>query len=109
MCKILSTNPGNREDELIRLKKKKKIRSWLVVFTSRTFLVFWVAGCTSVLVDLDHIPAWVLGITEEGRLLHNRLVFLVIAICVCWITLALVARWNLDLEEVESSTRSEDS
>ena len=82
---------------MFRLKKKKNRRELLVAFVSRTLLVFWVGGCASVLADADHIPKYIFHLTDNGRLLHDPISFFFIALCLCWITISLMARWSIDL------------
>lgn len=93
---------------------------------ARTLLVFWVAGCASVLVDFDHF--WKYSGLEEpinftgwiGRPFHYPVVFGLFGIICAVFMVALVSRWNVSFpvwsecvsekdKEVDSSTDRETS
>lgn len=70
---------------------------------ARTLLVFWVAGCASVLVDLDHIWSR-LGLEEPfnltgwiGRPFHHPVVCGLFGIVCAVLMVALVSRWNVSV------------
>lgn len=80
-------------------------------FIARTLLVFWIAGCLSVLVDLDHLWKLVgveapLNLTDwVGRPLHHPVVFMLYAIICGLLTVAFVSRRNdtMDVRDGELS------
>lgn len=70
---------------------------------ARTLLVFWIAGCLSVLVDVDHL--WQrLGMEEPfnltgwiGRPFHHPMVYMLLGILCGVLVVALVDGWNVSL------------
>ena len=70
---------------------------------ARTLLVFWVAGCLSVLVDLDHF--WKYSGLEEplnltgwiGRPFHHPVVYLLLGIICGVLVTAFVSRRNVPI------------
>jgi len=83
---------------------------------ARALFVFWIAGCLSVLVDLDHV--WKYAGLEEpvnftgwiGRPFHHPVVFVLYAVVCGLFVLAFVSRWDVsvpvwggDLDEAPDS------
>lgn len=70
---------------------------------ARALSVFWIAGCLSVLVDLDHLWS-ILGLEEPfnltgwpSRPLHHPVVFVLYAIICGLLVVALINGWNVDV------------
>jgi hypothetical protein len=72
------------------------------VLRSHAFLVFWVAGCVSVLVDGDHLPEAVTGFSG-GRPLH---LFWGVAALVCGLYCLMVLMKEARVFCVRSSFRA---
>ena len=69
-----------------------------------TLLDFWLAGSSSVLVDLDHVWSYIfhekppINFTGwDGRPFHHPLIFLLYAVIFSCIALAFISRWNVSV------------
>ena len=92
------------------MRKQEVSNSELV---ARTLLVFWVGGCLSVLVDLDHL--WQrLGMEEPfnltgwvGRPLHHPVVYLLLGLLCGVLVVTFIHGWDVPLS-VRSGDMTDD-
>lgn len=72
-------------------------------FIAYTLLDFWIASCSSVLLDLDHL--WKYSGNKEpinftgwiGRPFHHPMVILLYSFVLGWFAIAFIFRWNVSI------------